>query len=276
MSAPESDHPQGEGETPPAERPQSLAESLAALKSSAQGLTLSPGFLRFMRTGEPPFPRNNWLEDLLAKSGELRIPPRTAAGEYLRTIALVEAVRGTLPAESPAVRLEEETERLRRILDPAPSPPPGLNPADYHHPPPLPRPPTAEEIGEATARHLSQADPGDVEELRERIAELEARLVPPPSTPADEPKSRTQARRDSLARILEALRELDPQLNTAAMPGQKGDFLEMCQALAPHLFFIGMDQFKKTALKGQAKFTPGAQPTTYYREKIATVRAKLG
>jgi hypothetical protein len=90
------------------------------------------------------------------------------------------------------------------------------------------------------------------------------------------PDSRPRLRHERMARILEALRELDPSLDIRAMPGRKVDLLELCQAIDRHLFSTALDAFEKTALKGQAQFTPGAQPTTYYRERTAAVRAKLG
>lgn len=290
MSAPKSDLPQGEGETPPAERRQSLAESLAALKSSAQGLAIPPGLLRFLRTGEPPFPRNNWLQDQITQVAALPIPPRTAAGEYLRTIALVEAVRGTLPTESPVERLEKEAERLRRITCPEP-PKPGPNPADFHHPPPPPvhRPPTAEEIGAAAARHLPQADPGEVEELRERIAELEARLVPPPKVPEEEqapsippaplPGNGPIKRRERLLCIMNALQELDPDLDLRHLPGTTADLLELCQALdslPPKQFSIA-PRTLSNCIDGWLAFEHGRKTgkISYYRARLEILRGRL-
>ncbi len=246
MSLPKSDRPQGEGESPTAKRLRRLAD-LATTTAGLAGVGL--------------------------------YPPRTAAGEYLRTIALVEAVRGTLPAESLAMRLEEEAERLRRILCP-PDPLPGPNPADFCHPAPLPvyRPPTAEEIGAAAARHLP--DPANVEELRERIAELEARLDAPPAVPADKPKPRTQARtqgrQQSLTRIIDALLELDPDLHIKALPGIRADLFQLCRDLDKEFHYITLRTFEND-IEGWLKFRKGGKSgkNPYYLDQQEAVKKLL-
>lgn len=92
---------------------------------------------------------------------------------------------------------------------------------------------------------------------------------------ATAPEKRTAQRRATLTRILDALGELDPTLNTEAMPGRMVDFLTLCQAVDKHLFTIQSDAFDK-ARKGLCRFAPGARETTYYWEKLSAVRAKLG
>ena len=83
-------------------------------------------------------------------------------------------------------------------------------------------------------------------------------------------------RAEWMERILAALCELDHDLDTDAMPGRKDDFQEMCIALAPRWFATTPDVFEDTALKGRARFLPGARETTYYRDSLEAVRCKLG
>ncbi len=117
----------------------------------------------------------------------------------------------------------------------------------------------------------------------EALAELLAQHgIPAPWAPAPAPAqakppraSVTQTRKESLARILEALRELDPALDLGALPGRKRDLLELCQAVAPGLFWVSPDVFD-AALKGQAQFCPGRRATPYYMERAPAVRLKLG
>ena len=145
--------------------------------------------------------------------------------------------------------------------------------------PPAPPPALADAIGQAIARHESAS----VAELRRELEDLKARLSDAEPGPTAElpqgqataPEKRTAQRRAILSRIIAALRELDPALNPAAMPGRMVDFLTLCQAVDHHLFTIELDTFDK-ARKGLCQFTQGARATDYYREKLPAVRAKLG
>lgn len=144
--------------------------------------------------------------------------------------------------------------------------------------PPLPPPPSlADAIGAAIARHESTI----VAELRRDLtaSKAEPEATPPParSGQAYAPKrAATKTRAEWMERILAALRELDTDLDTDAMPGRKVDFQEMCKALAPRPFTVTPDVFKDTALKGRARFLSRARETTYYRDRLEAVRRKLG
>lgn len=117
----------------------------------------------------------------------------------------------------------------------------------------------------------------------EALAELLAQHgIPAPWAPAPAPAqakpprtSVPQKRKASLARILEALRALDPGLDLGALPGHKRDLLELCQAVAPGLFWVSAGVFDD-ALKGQAQFCSGGRATPYYIERAPAVRLKLG
>jgi hypothetical protein len=97
----------------------------------------------------------------------------------------------------------------------------------------------------------------------------------PAPAPGQAKPSVPQKRKESLARILQTLRELDPTLDLGALPGRKRDLLELCQAVAPGLFWVSPDVFD-AALKGQAQFCPGRRATPYYMERAPAVRLKLG
>lgn len=127
-----------------------------------------------------------------------------------------------------------------------------------------------------------QAEP--VGELRKEIADLKALLrpaEPPPPDPGQAdgslPGSGPIPRRERLARIMEALRELDPDLDPAAMPGTKADLLELCQAAdtRPKQFSISLRTFDN-CIAGWLQFAgrkPGINP--YYRDHLPALLNKL-
>ena len=84
-------------------------------------------------------------------------------------------------------------------------------------------------------------------------------------------------RRERLARIMEALRELDPDLDPAAMPGTKADLLELCQATdtRPKQFSISLRTFDN-CIYGWLQFA-GRKPgiTDYYRNNLSALLNKL-
>ena len=127
-----------------------------------------------------------------------------------------------------------------------------------------------------------QAEP--VGELRKEIADLKALLrpaEPPPPDPgqavAPLPGSGPIPRRERLARIMEALRELDPDLDPAAMPGTKADLLELCKAAdtRPKQFSISLRTFDN-CITGWLQFA-GRKPgiTDYYRNRLPALLKKL-
>ncbi len=99
----------------------------------------------------------------------------------------------------------------------------------------------------------------------------------PVQTPDPLPGSGPIARRKRLDCILAALREFDPTLSLAAMPGTKEDLLGLCQAVdtSPKQFSISLRTFDN-GIAGWLQFA-GRQPgkTPFYRDSLATVRRKL-
>ena len=142
----------------------------------------------------------------------------------------------------------------------------------------------------AIERYLA-AKESDADELRREIADLRAALPRPPEPaapekPTEPPQGQATAplpgsgpihRRERLARIIEALRELDPDLDLAAMPGTKADLLELCQATdtRPKQFSIAVDTFDN-CVSGWLQFA-GRKPgiTDYYRNHLPALRNKL-
>lgn len=109
-------------------------------------------------------------------------------------------------------------------------------------------------------------------------------LGPPPQESEAVPereKTINDERKERVDQIISALREIDPSLNIGAMPGTRGDLLDLCQRLETGncrlLFSIEGDTFNDF-LKGHVKdvkFKRGARPSTYYRDCIGKVRAEL-
>ena len=136
----------------------------------------------------------------------------------------------------------------------------------------------------AIERYLA-AKESDADELRREIADLRAALPRPPE-PTEPPQGQASAplpgsgpipRRERLGRIIGALRELDPDLDLAAMPGTKADLLELCQAAdtPPKQFSISLRTFDN-CISGWLQFA-GRKPgiTYYYRNHLPALRNKL-
>ncbi len=82
-----------------------------------------------------------------------------------------------------------------------------------------------------------------------------------------------------MARILEALRELDPSLDIRAMPGTKEDLHTLCKALddpARNFHRISLRTFGND-IKGWLAFEHGRKPgeIRYYHDRLEALASKL-
>jgi hypothetical protein len=82
------------------------------------------------------------------------------------------------------------------------------------------------------------------------------------------PRQHVQRRLELLKQVIEQLKANDPSLDTEAMPGTRGDLLELCQRLHPAAFAIS-EKTLKGELRGICSFPPsGARKSSYYRDQL--------
>jgi hypothetical protein len=87
-----------------------------------------------------------------------------------------------------------------------------------------------------------------------------------------------QRRLDLLKQVVDQLKAIDSSLDTEAMPGTRGDLLELCQQLHPAAFNgVAPDTFRGD-LSGICSFRPsGARKSSYYRDQLPELaRLKQG
>lgn len=82
------------------------------------------------------------------------------------------------------------------------------------------------------------------------------------------PRQHRQLRLDLLQQVVDQLKAIDSSLDTEAMPGTRGDLLELCQKLHPAAFNgVPKDTFRGD-LSGICSMRKGGRKSSYYRDQL--------